>query len=648
MKTRIFIIAFLIIIFPFISYADNKSYYLNEIVVKEKSSFQDLKKAGFSTLITREDIERSASLTLFDLLERENSLTIKSDTGSDRFSVIDLRGMGENAGSNVLVVLDDIVLNSSDLSGQSLNDIPLDMIDSVEIIRGSGSVLNGGGAVSGVVKIKTITPKKDKAFLEFNAGTDSTINKSLVLTHKDKYQSFSLNGLFYNSDGYRDNGFYDKSQADFSYKNSYLNSIELGCNASILKDEYGLPGGVSIDNLGNKDKRKKTNFPFDNGTTKKERAYLFASKNFDKFGKIKVSRSYYYKDNEYLMGYSPLQDKEEQKNIIDSVSKDLKVHYSKNFDNLSVQAGYDWFFDDYTRTSRAYFSRVNGQLDSKDVFLHGIFKKYNFEINTGIRYSKSDSKLREDELKNNVAYKGNTINKSYTNNALELGVTYKFESLPVEVFSLFSKSYRNPNIDELGFSSGDLSSQESFNYEGGFRVSYASLFKAEASFFRLVTKDEIYYGEDKNGGRFNRNYEDNTIRKGVDASLSIFPLNNVFTKISATYVSAEFKDLGYEIPLVSDKKLSVYTEYEPVDNLFLSLGYSFYSSRKQGGDIKGELKEIPSYNVYDSSITYKYKNLSFYLRVDNIFNELYATSSYENYCYPMPERSFTLGLKGEF
>jgi outer membrane receptor protein involved in Fe transport len=113
-------------------------------------------------------------------------------------------------------------------------------------------------------------------------------------------------------------------------------------------------------------------------------------------------------------------------------------------------------------------------------------------------------------------------------------------------------------------------------------------------------------------------------------------------------MSAELEDTGYKIPLVSEKKVSAFAEYEAFHNFIVSLNCSYYSEKKQGGDIKNQLENIPSYYTADIGLKYKKEFLSFYLKANNIFNENYITSAYENSGYPMPGRNFTAGVKAEF
>ena len=97
------------------------------------------------SVITAADIAKATVSNLGELLSREAGLTLKSFSGSDKNASIDIRGMGDTAVSNVLVMVDGVRLNESDLSGADLSSIALSEIDRIEIVRGGGAVPGSTG-----------------------------------------------------------------------------------------------------------------------------------------------------------------------------------------------------------------------------------------------------------------------------------------------------------------------------------------------------------------------------------------------------------------------------------------------------------------------------------------------------------------------
>ncbi|MGH6665535.1 MAG: TonB-dependent receptor, partial [Pseudolabrys sp.] len=112
------------------------------------------------TVITAEDIERSPSQTLPDILSQAAGVQVMhlfaSPIGTD--DMVDLRGFGAFAQSNVLILVNGRRFQDLDSQGFDFSTIPLNSIQRIEITRGnSGAVLYGDGAIGGVINIVTKT-----------------------------------------------------------------------------------------------------------------------------------------------------------------------------------------------------------------------------------------------------------------------------------------------------------------------------------------------------------------------------------------------------------------------------------------------------------------------------------------------------------
>ncbi|MBK8019076.1 MAG: TonB-dependent receptor [Betaproteobacteria bacterium] len=124
--------------------ADDESplFKMREVVVSARAADGTLRTTPHSlSIITAADIERSSAVTVAELLAREANVNLQSYSGTDKQATIDIRGMGATSTSNVLVVVDGVRLNESDLSGADLASIPLSQIERIEILRGGGGSL---------------------------------------------------------------------------------------------------------------------------------------------------------------------------------------------------------------------------------------------------------------------------------------------------------------------------------------------------------------------------------------------------------------------------------------------------------------------------------------------------------------------------
>ena len=158
------------------------------------------------TVITREQITNSTAATLPDLLSRYAGITTRNNTGSPDVS-IDMRGFGISGDQNTLVLLDGQRLNDNELTTVRWSSIPLEAIERVEIQRGGGAVLYGGGATGGTINIITRSPiaGEKSATVAASYGTYNTSDLRASVNLAGTNTGFSLTANRHESDNYRAN-----------------------------------------------------------------------------------------------------------------------------------------------------------------------------------------------------------------------------------------------------------------------------------------------------------------------------------------------------------------------------------------------------------------------------------------------------------
>jgi vitamin B12 transporter len=127
---------------------------LSETVVTATRNTQLLSAAmPHTTVINREDIERSQASDLVTLLQREAGLQRTQNGGIGTVSSVFMRGAPS---LQTLVLIDGVPLNKQDASGAvSLEHVMLDNVERVEVVRGNVSAIYGSGAIGGVIQIFT-------------------------------------------------------------------------------------------------------------------------------------------------------------------------------------------------------------------------------------------------------------------------------------------------------------------------------------------------------------------------------------------------------------------------------------------------------------------------------------------------------------
>ena len=158
------------------------------------------------TVITREQIASGTATNLPDLLSRHAGINTRNNSGSPDVA-IDMRGFGVSGDQNTLVLLDGQRLNDIELTTVRWSAIPLDAIERVEIQRGGGAVLYGGGATGGTINIITRSPiaGEKSAAVSTSYGSYNTSELRGTVNVGGTNTGFSLTANQHNSDNYRAN-----------------------------------------------------------------------------------------------------------------------------------------------------------------------------------------------------------------------------------------------------------------------------------------------------------------------------------------------------------------------------------------------------------------------------------------------------------
>jgi vitamin B12 transporter len=104
------------------------------------------------TVIDRKQIEQAGGRTLAELLGQQAGVQFWSNGGQGKVSSVSLRGLESR---HTLLLIDGVRYGSATVGTPSWENIPMESIDRIEIVRGPLSGLYGSEAVGGVVQIFT-------------------------------------------------------------------------------------------------------------------------------------------------------------------------------------------------------------------------------------------------------------------------------------------------------------------------------------------------------------------------------------------------------------------------------------------------------------------------------------------------------------
>ncbi len=217
---------------------------MEEVVVTATKTAEQRKDIPNSVILKDAiDIQESSATSLGDLLANESGIDWRTygDTGGAA-QEIHIRGM---SGDATAIFLNGLNINSPSFGTSDVSKIPLNSIERIEVVKGSGSVLYGSGAMGGTVNIITKRPKKGSIALgaEAGYGTNDTyevsVENGMFVTEDFGYY---LTASKRETDGFRDNSALDHNDASLKLVFDKGDILDISLYGDYIERDYGMPG----------------------------------------------------------------------------------------------------------------------------------------------------------------------------------------------------------------------------------------------------------------------------------------------------------------------------------------------------------------------------------------------------------------------
>jgi vitamin B12 transporter len=140
-------------------------------------------------VITREELEASGALSLAEVLQRRAGIELRATGGPGQPQSLFIHGA---TAAQTLVLVDGLRVGSATVGSTSIEHIPLEMIERVEVVKGTMSSLYGAEAIGGVVQIFTRGKTLPHLFVATGYGSANDRRVSAGLTTEDQGTLVSL------------------------------------------------------------------------------------------------------------------------------------------------------------------------------------------------------------------------------------------------------------------------------------------------------------------------------------------------------------------------------------------------------------------------------------------------------------------------
>jgi vitamin B12 transporter len=465
-------------------------------------------------VVTADEIKLMNAHTLADVLNTVNGVVV-SFAGASPGSIANPIIQGSSI-EHVAVFMDGIEINNLTGNVASLSDIPVQMIERVEIIKGPASSA-WGSSLGGVVNIITKSPRESEkpgGTLSASYGEESTGDFRAEISGRKSAFGYYISAGRLQTDGLR-------AFEDINSNNAYAK-----LTYDLTKDT-----SLSLSLFYGKGDRQEGDFPTFFGV-------LFA----DKFENL-------------------LSNLEVKSELSREVSLDLSVRTSRERYDYSAE---DWISKEDFGTTHNDDRRYGGS--AKLNWKHGY---HDVNVGADYEYQKSISNAYPADVKRNVyaLYANDTISVGklsvtpglrydYTDKndgflSPSLGLTYALTERTL-VRAYVSRGFNLPNLgaliadNDFFVHNDDLEPEKVWSYQAGVESSALDFIWVKVAVFRHDVSDAIV-NVDLPDDKWTAVNADKVRRKGVEAEMRTADFHNFVLSAAAAFNDVENRTLDEEI-----------------------------------------------------------------------------------------------------
>ena len=592
------------------------------IVVIGRNTSSPLNIAANVNVIDSADIQMSGATNLTDLLRGQSGIQV-SDNNSG--SVFAMRGFSASqAANNTLILIDGRRLNNIDIAAPSIESIPLNQVERVEILSGSAGVLYGDQAVGGVINIITKAPTDTSAGIQLSGGSFDTYEaKGDVSGAINDTWRYFLAGSYNESDNYRVNN--ENKTASILGRLQYQTAVEdFFVEVNYFDNDRQAPGSLTLDQY-EADPRQvalgaEGEFNHEM-TTALRSGYQYQINNIWALG-ADVTYSDTLTTSVLFGGKGRI-----ERDLL-SFSPKATANYHLDNGDLTLVTGIDLSTGEADFDS-LYTQRNNEQKQSSAYVQASVPLTQTLSYVVGGRYSKVT-----DDLYDQLLYPNN-IELDNDAHAFELGLNYR-PNIENRVYIRANDNFRFAKVDEQAYTPLTilgLDPQTGRSYEAGWDWTAASQ-TLRINAYRLELEDEIVYDGSRTDGPYNGGANinaDASRRFGVSASYDVELETGWLLGASYDYIDAEFtegENNGKALSWVAKHSGRAYVSYDFADNWQAFVEGVYTGERFMEGDDGNMDDKLDSYVLTNIAVNYNRSDWHASLRVDNLLDEEYVGAGY--------------------
>jgi len=565
---------------------------VTHIATKTKLNIDD--SPAFVTVLTSQKLQKLGIRDIYEALSLVPGVKLHKE--SSGVPVVVFRGATQKG--EVKLMVDGVTINNS-YRGSIYHylDFPIELINRIEIIRGSAGVLYGSNAVSGIINIITHSSKKEKINKIFTStGSYSTHKGGAIVSTNISDFKLSLDSYYQRSDKAIASGA-DKAgiegDADHRFKDYSFGMTLQNDNFNFLarfkKSDYGTANGLFnyLDNnkneFNNINKSVFTQLSYKTNLSENNKINL--STGFSSYKQIidtslSTTKTLNSKNKEYSYNVQAELVSESIKNnelVIGIKFEKSKAEYSSLILNETVELTPLIDPKSQRKVSSLYFNNTYSGIDS-------------FRFSLGLRFD-------------DYSDFGDVYSPSF-------GMVYSLNN-KIKLKTTYAHSFRAPSWIEFT-KNNSLEAEDSDTLEVGlvYKKNISNTFRLNLYSMRIdnmIVKDSVQGYAQSDTSKFN----------GVELEYTFIPSYNSELNLVASYIDAKDSD-NNEIANVANFISSASFIYE-FDNC-VTLGSVAKYLSKTSREIDDTRDKMADSFLFDQTVSYSHKEFTFSATVKDLFN----------------------------
>lgn len=610
---------------------------LEEVVVSDSKFALAREKSGkVITKITSEDLKKNAGQSIAAIINSVAGIEINgSQSVAGKNLGYYIRG-GKN--NQVLILIDGIpVTDASGINFEyDLRLLPVDQVESIEIMKGAASTLYGSGAATGVIniKLKKAGTKAIQGNAYLNVGTNNTASTDKT-TAQNFNQGFSVNGnlkkvsYFAALNSTETDGMSqiaspntnDNYEADRFSRINYMAKVGYKATDKLALDFFGNYDKINNDYDGGFDNTGANDTDL-NQTKSKQFRFGFVPKYVYNKGQFVLNSSF----NKITRSYDELDTYSGTIGLSQYESRSVNLDAYNKYEvaeSLFFVSGVQYQFHDMNSvTPYGNISKENTKFNMIDPYLTGVFSTdFGLNLNAGAR------------LNSHSVY-GNQM-------VYNVNPSFDFTTIPLKVLASFSTAFVTPSLYQLysEYGNNTLTPEKNKTIEAGFETQLLDK--------RIRLNAVGFYREQNNFIGFSADYKyiniDGTnMAKGFETELSFALSESIKWNSNYTFTQVD-EALNRLIP---KHKVNSSLDFQVNKRTFVNVNYQYVDARKDaffdGNTYATKSLVLGAYQLVNASVRYELvKNrLSVFGACTNITNVDFV----ENVGYSTLGRNYKLGL----